>query len=357
MRMNMGLFQTRTLWLSCLLLATCVARADVEDPAVMQAQAAALDDFTIERARVAIANDETRAAMVMALKHEARRRQVVAADDPDAAARRATLDQLALEAIALAIARGADDPVVQLLLSQVCDHDWASCDANAAVARLAELEPGNGLAAMVAFSRADDRKQAEGERAALAALADAERLDEHGVALLAAARDFVGDAEVPAAMLGEAPEGLTAEDQRAMLAFGIWLAIPRYGYQALSERCRATRPDSNDHIDCIRALRVVLNSDYLASRAVGLALLEALVDDPGERARIRQQRRDHDWQISAFGELTRQVGEVPGSGSAHLDAMIAAGGEVALLTKLMAEAGISMAAPADYEPSNPALRD
>lgn len=357
MRMTMGLFQTRTLWLSCLLLATCVARADVDDPAVMQAQEVALENFTIERARVAIANDDVRAAMVMAAKHEARRRHTVPADDPDAAARRAPLDQLAVEATALAIARGADDPVVQLLLSQVCDQDWASCDANAAVARLAELEPDNGLAALVMLSRAHHRKDADGARAALAALAAAERLDMHGVALLVAVRDLVGDADVPAVMLGEAPKGLTAADHRAMLALGIWLGMPRGEVFALWQRCRAAPKDSDEQRDCIRAARLAVRSDVAASEGIALALLEEVIDDAGERARIRQQRRDLDWQNSVFSELIGHVGEVPGSGSAHLDAMIAAGGEVALRSKLMADAGISMTAPADYEPANPRLRD
>lgn len=357
MRLSMALVQARTLGLSCLLLATCVARADVDDPAVMHAQAVALENFTIERARAVIANDDARAALVMAAKRDARRLNSVPADDPDAAARRATLDQLAVEAIALAIARGADDPVVQLLLSQVCDQEWASCDAVAAVARLTELEPGNGLAALVKLSRAHDRKDQAGERAALRTLARAERLDTHELALLAAVRDFVGNADVPAAMLGEVPEGLTAEDHRAMLVLGYWLAIPRPWLSPLARRCRAAPQDSDERADCSLAAGVASRANDAINLRIGLALLEDLAVDPEERARIRQQRRDLDWQNSVYSELTRQVGESPGSAAAHLEAMVAAGGEVALRTKLLSEAGIPLAAPADWTPSDPRLRD
>jgi len=357
MRVNMGLVQTRTLWLSCLLLASSVARADLDDPAVMQAQAAALENFTIERARAAIANDDTRAAMVMAAIHGARRQQAVSLDEPDAAARRATLDQLAVEATALAIARGADDPVVQLLLSQVCDQEWALCDADAAVARLIELEPGNGLAALVMLSRAHHRKDADGERAALRMLAGAERLDTHEVALLAAVRDLVGNAGVPPAMLGEVPEGLTAEDHRATLVFGYSLAIPRPWLSPLARRCRAAPQDSDERADCSLAAGVASRANDAINLRIGLALLEDLAVDPEERARIRQQRRDLDWQNSVYSELTRQVGESPGSAAAHLEAMVAAGGEEALRTKLLSEAGIPLAAPADWTPSDPRLRD
>lgn len=359
--MTAASIRARALWWSCLLpLAALAANVDEPDRQAMCAQTAATEAFAIERARAALAEGDPRRAMIAAMIHDGRRRIAAPpgpADGAPATARRAALGALAIEAVAIAIARGADDPPVQLLLSQVCDQEWAACDADAAVARLTELEPGNGLAALVMLSRAHHRKDADGERAALRTLAGAERLDTHEVALLAAARDLVGNADVPAAMLGEVPEGLTAGDHRAMLVFGYWLAIPKHWLVGLGPRCRAAPPESDEREDCVSAARLLVAADDAISPSIGLALLEDLAVDPEERARIRQQRRDLDWQDSVNRELTRQVGEAPGSAAAHLDAMIAAGGEVALRTKLLSEAGIPLVAPADWAPSDPRLRD
>lgn len=158
-------------------------------------------------------------------------------------------------------------------------------------------------------------------------------------------------------MLGEVPDGLTADDHRAMPAFGYWLASPKPWLPPLVGRCRAAPQDSDERVDCRLAARVASRADDAINLRIGLALLEDLAVDPEERTRVGAQRRDLDWQVRAYGELTRSVAESPGSAAAHLDAMIAAGGELALQAKLLSAAGIPLAAPADWTPSDPRLRD
>lgn len=362
--------QARVLWLVCLLWPGISAHATEPDPgaqasatetAAMREEAAARETFAIERAREALAAGDPRRAMIATVAFAHGRgswMESVMADDPEAIARKARLERLAVEAVALAQARGAEDPVVQLQLSGVCDQPWANCDADAAVERLAALEPENGLAALIALRHANRLRDAAGEQAAVQALAAAGRFESHEAEVLAAARAFVAGGHPPVAVAGE-PFNLTPDDRRAMVALTLWLVAPTTGLipQGLDARCRATPKDADERAHCIAAARVLAGGDALVGLQIGLALLQDLVDDPDERARVRGLRRDLDWQASAHAELTTQIGESPGSMTGFVDAQIEAGGEIALRTKLLSEAGIPLTAPADWTPSNPRLRD
>lgn len=360
---SMGFTQIPTLCLSWLLSLMPFA-ASVQDPDLeaMRAQSAATEAFAIERAHAALEEGDPRRAMIAVIAFAHGRgswMEAVLADEPEAIARKRELERLAGEAIALAQARGAADPVVQLQLALACDQPWANCDADAAIERLAALEPDNGLAAAIALRRAYRVKDAAGQRAALKALASAMRFDSHEAAVLSAARAFAEGGRPPAALRFGEFRDLTAEDRRAMVALTLWLVAPSTAWfpEGLGTRCQAETVADDDRADCIAALRVLSGGDALVVHRIGLAMLEGLIDDPDERARIRARRRDLDWQASAFGELTRELGRSPGSVAAHVDATIAAGGELALQTKRLSEAGIPLVAPADWTPSDPRLRD
>lgn len=329
--------------------------------AVLRASAAAQETFVIDRARVALAAGDPRRAMIATVAFAHGRGTWMASlmkDDPEAVARKTRLERLAVEAIALAQARGADDPVVQLMLSLMCDQPWANCDADAAVERLAALEPENGLAAVIALRRAHGVRDAAGERAALRVLAAADRFASHEAAVLDAARAFATGGPPPAEVAGQ-PLDATPEDRRAMVALSLWLAAPTTGLipVGLDARCRAAGQGSDERAHCRAAASVLAGGDALVGRAIGLTLLEGLADDPEERSRIRALRRDLDWQAAAYIELDSTPGQTPGSFAAFVDATIAAGGEMALRAKRLTEAGIPLTAPADWLPSDPRLRD
>jgi hypothetical protein len=352
------------LWFVGLLLPGGVAHAAGPDIAAQAAEAdqgVARQTFIIDRIRAALADGDPRRAMIAAELAGPRHNvaQLQMRGDLEAAARQAEFDQLVSQSLALARSAGADDPLVQVLLALVCGRPWVDCDADAALTRLADLDPGNGLAALLRMDSARQRHQAEREREAFETFARAERLTTLEEETLVAVRDFIGNADLPAAMLAGAPEGLTAGDRRAMLVIGSWLALQRPGLStsAISARCRAEPLGAADRDTCIAAARVLIGAGDAISPRIGLRLLEDLVDDPVEQARVRSRQRDLDWQTSAFAELTREVGATPGSVESYLDAMIAAGGERALTVKRLVEAGLPLGAPADYEPANPRLRD
>lgn len=354
--------RSMVLWLACLMLPGVGARAAEPDAAASNARQAVHEAFVIDRARAALAVGEPRRAMVAAILYPDRRgaqSEEQIQGDAAAPARRAELDRLVGESIALALALGADDALVQVFLASSCDQPWANCDADAALERLAELDPDNGLAALMVLDRAHRRQQAGEEREAFEAFAKAERLTTLEGETPVAVRDFIGNADLPAAMLEGAPEGLTAEDQRAVIVIGSWLARQRPGFSisAESARCRAEPLGADDRERCVAAARVLAGSDDAISPRIGLRLLEDLADDPEEQALVRSRQRDLDWQTSAFGELTREVGATPGSVVGYLDAMIATGGERALMEKRLSDAGLPLTAPADWVPTDPRLSD
>lgn len=354
--------RVRAMWLAALMpLVSAAQPAGGPERDVMRAHTVATEAFAIERAQDALEAADPRRAMIATVAFAHGRGTWMASvmkDDPEARARQDALRRLALDAIALAQARAGDDPVVQLMLSLVCDQPWANCDADAAVARLATLEPDNGLAAVIALRRAHLVRDAAGAAAALEALAAAERYTSHEVDVLAAARAFAADGAPPADAPGW-PIDATPDDRRAMVALSYWLVSPTTGLfpGGLADRCRATAKDSDERVRCARAARVLAGGDALVGRAIGLALLEDLAEDPNERARIRAERRDLDWQAAAYLELDPTPGQAPGSLTAFVDATIAAGGEMALRAKRLTEAGIPLTAPADWVPSDRKLRD
>lgn len=194
--------RVRAMWLAALMpLVSAAQPAGGPERDVMRAHTVATEAFAIERAQDALEAADPRRAMIATVAFAHGRGTWMASvmkDDPEARARQDALRRLALDAIALAQARAGDDPVVQLMLSLVCDQPWANCDADAAVARLATLEPDNGLAAVIALRRAHLVRDAAGAAAALEALAAAERYTSHEVDVLAAARAFAADGAPPA---------------------------------------------------------------------------------------------------------------------------------------------------------------
>lgn len=341
-----------------LLAVTPLVRAAGTD--AMPDLAAESGALRLDRSRAALASGDPRRAALAAALHDGWRGgagQRDPIDDPAAFARRAALEQLAVEAVVLAVAHGGQDPVVQLLLAQVCDQAWAGCDADAATARLAELEPGNGLAALLALSRAHARRSTAEQQAALATLAAASRFLTHDAALLATARDYVADAAIASATRRAAPEGLTDDDLRALLAFGLWLASPRVSSYPLVSVCRAAPGHTDEHRDCIAAARVVAGAEDAVNPRLALGLLDQLVVDPDERARVRARMRDRDWQRHAYEALAPRAFDTPGTAAAELAATIAAGGEASLRTQRLTAAGIPLAAPADWVATESRLQD
>lgn len=313
---------------------------------------AAYRSFWIDRARAALQSTDPRAALLVTLLSKAAvnsKGQPFGAVAPSPELAQARYQQalgLAGEGLQRARQLGHDDPWVQTYLAQICGYPWAQCDASAALNRLAQLDPDNGYAALLALDRAHAMHDLLGQRAALASAARAKRISHYSAETLGAIYTLFAGGVAPVA--AGITDHMEPADLHAQTALGVYLALPLKGFSGLSTLCKRTDADPGLRADCVAVARLLSVGDTLVDEAIGLGMLDRLARGTPEAPAARQALIDAHWQRDMFMELKHSIYEHPGSMQVYISDWIAAGGERALVAQTLSAAGVSKRSPTDY---------
>jgi hypothetical protein len=247
---------------------------------------------------------------------------------------------------------GADDPVVWSQLAQICEHGWLAVprrdcpvEAHGAIARLAALEPGNGWSALLELERlqADDpapagsapavtdAARAAAIDAALARLADSDRVDGHEAAMLEVHRRIFDGGDWPATLVdaqparevaigtfgallvrlvapagrvvvGQGPPYGSIEEARDELALRWVMTDHRLVGMGLSEACSGDLPETRLAL-CRRSAERMTRGSTTALELTGLRLAIRLAPDAETAAAARVAMRLQRWRQAQFLKL------------------------------------------------------
>ncbi len=264
-------------------------------------------------------------------------RVTAAIDNPAAAALRQRADAAFVRALK------ADDRWALWLAARRCPAAAATCQSSRSLARLEQLEPGNGAVWAVALTTALHAGDTAGARAALSRLAAADRFDSYGAPMtrrLLAAFDRL---PVPAAL----PQH-DDDDPAMALASGMasdtgYLFDEFRELKPFSDYCRSSDPSlrADRRADCGAAGRLIaeradLHFGYITWMRNA---------DPGQVAVARAAFRDHDWR--SWGYLAGR--SQPVTWAMERARWLAANDGPAAARKQLAAWGFSVQPPTTYQ--------
>ncbi|HET9485726.1 MAG TPA: hypothetical protein VFO79_17315, partial [Xanthomonadales bacterium] len=204
-----------------------------------------------------------------------------------------------------ASADGSANPLVHWLALTDCPRGREACDRRVALDALLRLEPDNGAAWQLALDDALAKQDRVGARAALAALARAERFDTHHDEYFRLVDTALADVPVPASVrtLGEA--SIDEDGARGIALLGVMIALPTLDASGLRRYCTPGVEASYEErrADCAAAgERIATRSETSLERFTGARVwLDAVRGGPDE-ARARQALVDLHWQAERFHE-------------------------------------------------------
>ncbi|MCF7222906.1 hypothetical protein [Marilutibacter chinensis] len=279
--------------------------------------------------------------------------------DPTALERRGDAEAARRAAsLARALDMAPDDPLVAWHVAEDCGHRLSSCDMQAALQRLRELDADNAAVWLPGLDKLLESGDVEALDRQLALFADAGRFDD---LLASTGRLLAGQlADVPIPDPGaDLRQGIgermglgrpmTVEELRYVPALGVWMEQAAAATTTgLSRACIGPAALADPAL-CRRAAARMGAGSSLVERAVGLVLQVQLTADRPEGARWREALRRHYWQ---YEQLMASAGGASPPGYLR---RILADGEVAALEWRLARVG-QAEPPAGWLPSNPRHR-
>ena len=239
-----------------------------------------------------------------------------------------------------------DDALVQWLAANrlLAAHDDAR--AGIAIETLIRLEPYNASVWALALSLAVSRHDDAGTDDALAHMAKSTRADEHIADALHAWLAAYESHPRPLSAFANPAEAAEAPFVDAM-AKASAAALP--SYRPFLEAC--STENTHRHDVCATAARVMLyHASSLASRRLGFALLRTLGDDVVTDEDLAA-RRELAW-INANAARVSGVADLDGVAlAAHREDWRALGDEYEIMQRAMHRAGLPVAAPVGWVPS------
>ncbi len=260
------------------------------------------------------------------------------------------------------------DPLVAWLEATDCPATDLQCDADAAIARLLEVDGDNAAVQWLAINAAIDGGDETAARTHLRLAAQAARFEPYAnevLALLREARDAAPLAPIAAdtaKVLGaDAALGRPArnEDLIAMHSIAQWAAVAMPAMVGVTQLCRlGPDPSERDPAlqqDCTGLLaKLAADDSMVIYPAIALPMLIELTAGP-QQAAWRSALRDYAWVYEQvipllWPDAAAQVGPAQYAG------WVAADGELGAMRAFMQRHGIADDPPADWLPDNPRHR-
>ncbi|MEN4902607.1 hypothetical protein [Luteimonas sp. TWI1437] len=144
-----------------------------------------------------------------------------------------------------------------------------------------------------------------------------------------------------------------ADEHAATIAMSLWAAFPPPGLAPMLQACTpdALRGDAARLRDCRHIGTLMADTaDTQLGRMLGLDLLARTAATAAERRDAQSRQRTLDWQMLEWGRI---AGSQPRDGAAQLVRLLAdpsIRSEVALVERVLQEAGMSPTPPADWQP-------
>lgn len=237
-----------------------------------------------------------------------------------------------------------------------CDAQANACPNADAFAQLQKQAAGNAAVWMLAMDLAAIRKDDTGVRSALAKAAAANSYDDYfGIALQGVAMSVGTLPPLPDTMAGAAEgEPTTASGVELLIAFGVANQQPRPSLQPLLQLCSRDNVAKDDALkgDCLKAAHDLEWGSSPMGRAVGLHIRGEL--DPSAGDATQKAARDLAWQMQKYGELGMKALTDDKLAQQLLEGARTGGTELSLVLSTLRDNGVPTAAPADWQPSQPA---
>ncbi|MBB3342404.1 hypothetical protein [Luteimonas sp. RC10] len=144
-----------------------------------------------------------------------------------------------------------------------------------------------------------------------------------------------------------------ADEHAATIAMTLWAAFPPPGLAPMLQACTpdALRGDAARLRDCRHIGTLMADTaDTQLGRMLGLELLARTASTAAERRDAQSRQRTLDWQMLEWGRI---AGSQPRDGAAQLVRLLAdpsIRSEVALVERVLQEAGVPVTPPADWQP-------
>lgn len=253
------------------------------------------------------------------------------------------------------------DPLVAWLEATDCVAPRLSCDANAAIARLLQVDGDNAAVQWRAINAALDGGDETAARTHLRLAAQAGRFQPYAgelLTLLLESRNAAPlppmDADTAQAMghIHQLDRPATNADMVAMLSAAQWAATALPAMAGVMQLCEPDRRDPDPMLrqDCIALLaKLAADESMVIFPAIALPRLVELTHGP-QRAAWQSQLRDHTWIIEQYPS------SLAGGADADFPYRVAADGELEAIRHQMQDSGIPIQPPADWLPRNPRTR-
>ena len=253
------------------------------------------------------------------------------------------------------------DPLVAWLETTGCMVPRLTCDANAAIARLLQVDGDNAAVQWRAINAALDGGDEIAARTHLRLAAQAGRFQPYAGDLLTLLLESHNAAPLPpmdadtarvVGLIHRLDRPATNADVVAMLSAAQWAAAALPAMAGVMQLCD---PDGRDHDpklrqDCIAFLaKVAADESMVTFPAIALPRLVELTHGP-QRAAWQSQLRDHTWIIEQYAS------SLAGGADADFPYRVAADGELEAIRHQMQDSGIPIQPPADWLPRNPRTR-
>jgi hypothetical protein len=257
---------------------------------------------------------------------------------------------------AFARALRSDDHWALWLAVMDCPARSTVCARDASLARLREIDAGNGATWLAELQAALDVHDATRERNALARFAQATHYDTHYGDLARALFAAFDKLPLPTGLetVVADPAATTqelADAQRIAWAQNLFGADALPAYKPLLDYCRTRNPqtDAERAADCAAVGKLMTQSNASMELEVMIGLRAWLRAAPSAVVPALQQRiRDERWTLQALQQLSPREN----SASSFLEwkaAWMAGGGEREVAQRLMRQHGIPLQAPPEFQ--------
>lgn len=253
------------------------------------------------------------------------------------------------------------DPLVAWLETTGCMVPRLTCDANAALARLLQVDGDNAAVQWRAINAALDGGDEIAARTHLRLAAQASRIQPYAGELLTLLLESRNAAPLPpmdadtARVMGhihQLDRPATNADVVAMLSAAQWAATALPAMAGVMQLCEPDRRDPDPMLrqDCIALLaKLAADESMVIFPAIALPRLVELTHGP-QRAAWQSQLRDHTWIIEQYPSA------LAGGADADFPYRVAADGELEAIRHQMQDSGIPIQPPAGWLPRNPRTR-
>lgn len=211
---------------------------------------------------------------------------------------------MADKAFANALRSGWDDPVILMAAAAHCPATRAICRGKQAMAHLTDIAPDNAAVWRAQFTYAVAAKDTEGERAAIARMAQASTFDIYERENLHAWLDAYAAVTVPAQLTRIEPYIATANqviaDQTESRLWSLEIATSNQDF-ALQQLCGNAKGELRNQCRLVAARLSAADVDI--ARDSGLRLSLELADNDAERAAVQWRLRAIHWQQQSYWNL------------------------------------------------------